>query len=247
MNDYRIYKLNLKEIMLLALASVLTGLSAGWLFYDTLFGIILSPGIFFAVKKPVELYLADRRRRKLRDQFRDVLYSFSSSFALGAHMEEAMELASYQNADIYGADSDMNAELVHMIKKMRDVAGSDVELWNDLAIRSGLEDIYDFAKVFSACRDAGGNLVQAVDRAAVLIVEKINIENEMRTLFSQKKTEGRMMAIMPIAMIVFLRLSSPGYLSLMYETILGKILMTLALIAMIYSIYMTEKITRIDI
>ena len=69
----------------------------------------------------------------------------------------------------------------------------------------------------------------------------------MRTLFSQKKTEGRMMGIMPIAMILFLRLTSPSYLDLMYESFLGKILMTVAALAMVYSVYMTEKITRIEV
>ncbi len=247
MQDYRNYKLKNREMFILAIFSIAATLLGGFLFYNSLLGTLLAPIVFILLKKPIEEMLSDKRRIKIRDQFRDVLYSFSSSFAAGAHIEEAMEIASLQIGDIYGEDSDMKKELTHMIKKMREVAGSDVELWNDLAVRSGLEDIEDFSRVFSACRDAGGNLVQAVDRASSLIVEKINIENEMRTLFSQKKTEGRMMGIMPIAMILFLRLTSPSYLDLMYESFLGKILMTVAALAMVYSVYMTEKITRIEV
>ena len=120
-------------------------------------------------------------------------------------------------------------------------------LWNDLAMRSGIEDIGDFAAVFEATRDAGGDLVKAVDRAAALIVDKINIENEMRTLFSQKKTEGRMVGAAPVVMIFFLRLTSPSYLNVMYETFMGRMLMTGALLAMIYAMHLTEKITQINV
>lgn len=247
MKDYKKYYLKLQELSMLGLACVLVSGLGGWLFYDTLFGVILSPLIFLLSKKPIEEMLSERRRRKLRDEFRDVLYSFSSSFTAGAHMEEAMEIAVFQIREIYGESSDMGTELMDMIKKMREAAGSDVELWDDLALRSGLEDIEDFARVFSACRDSGGNLVQAVDRAATLIVEKINIENEMRALFSQKKTEGRMVGIMPILMILFLRITSPSYLDPMYETLVGRLMMTAAITAMVYSIYLTEKITKVDV
>lgn len=247
MKDYKKYNLKPRELSMLGLACVLVSGLGGWLFYDTLFGVILSPLIFLLSKKPIEEMLSERRRRKLRDEFRDVLYSFSSSFTAGAHMEEAMEIAVFQIREIYGESSDMGTELMDMIKKMREAAGSDVELWDDLALRSGLEDIEDFARVFSACRDSGGNLVQAVDRAATLIVEKINIENEMRTLFSQKKTEGRMVGIMPILMILFLRITSPSYLDPMYETLVGRLMMTAAITAMVYSIYLTEKITKVDV
>ncbi len=247
MHDYRLYSLRGKEILMLTVFCVVSSTLIGWMFYDTYIGIALAPFIFYLTKKTVESLLAERRRRALRNQFRDVLYSFSSSFAAGAHMEEAMEISAFQIGELYGEDSYMEKELLYMIKKMRETAGGDVELWNDLAIRSGLEDIEDFARVFAACRDSGGDLVQAVDRASVLIVEKINIENEMRTLFSQKKTEGRMVGVMPLMMILFLRITSPSYLDVMYESILGRILMTIAALSMIYSIYMTEKITRIEV
>ena len=247
MTDYLSYRLTKKEFGVLIIFSLGFTLLSSWLFYNSFLGGILTPMIIYILKSPVENVIMEKRVRNLRNQFRDVPYSFSSSFAAGAHMEEAMEIALVQINDLYGKESDMSKELMFMIKRLKEVAGSDVELWLDLAKRSGLEDIEDFASVFSACRDAGGNLVQAVDRAAGLIVEKINIENEMRTLFAQKKTEGRMVGVMPIAMIFFLRVSSPSYLNIMYESISGRILMTGAAMAMIYSIYLTEKITRIDI
>ena len=55
------------------------------------------------------------------------------------------------------------------------------------------------------------------------------------------------MGVMPVVMIGFLRLSTPGYLETMYETSQGRILMTLAGIGIGYSVYLSEKITRVEV
>ena len=245
--DYHIYKLSKKEMGFLALASMGVTLIAGVLLYNTLFGVLLSPLVFMASRKPLENYLGEKRRTKLRNQFKDVLYSFSSSFAAGLHLEEAMENAWNQISDLYGRNSFMAQELFNMTKMIKTAGKREEDLWQDFARRSGLEDIRDFAGVFQAARASGGNLVSAVDRASSVIVDKINIENEMKALFSQKKTEGRIVGVMPVVMIGFLRLSTPGYLETMYETSQGRILMTLAGIGIGYSVYLSEKITRVEV
>lgn len=245
MTDYKVLKLNQREKIILFATSVFLGVIVGWLFFDTYFGMLFSPIIFLALKPQVEIYLKEKRIRNLRNEFRDSLYSFSSSFAAGAHMEEAMEIAAHHITDIYGEKSDMGRELLYMIKKMREVGEHDTTLWNDFASRSGIEDIDDFASVFEATRDSGGDIVRATDRAASLIVDKINVENEMRMLFAQKKMEGRMVGLIPPTMVLFLKLGSPAYLQVMYETFLGRCLMLISLMAMGYSVFLTEKITRL--
>ena len=56
-----------------------------------------------------------------------------------------------------------------------------------------------------------------------------------------------MVGIMPIVMISFLRITSPGYLEVMYSTLIGRILMTISIIGEIYAILLIEKITKIEI
>ena len=247
MCEYGKYTLSNKEKLILVGVSVISSLSIGFLFYNTVIFVLLSPLVFFLLSKPLKEKLRDRRLRSLRDQFRDVLYGFSTSFATGMHMEEAMENSAHQIAEVYGEHADMAEELFYMIRRVKEAGDSEVDLWNNLAKRSDIEDIRDFASVFSACRDAGGNLVAAVDRASNLIIDKINIENEMRLMFSQKKMEGHMMGLMPIVMILFLRLSSPSYLDVMYESLVGRILMTMSLVGVMVAAYLTDRITRVEI
>ena len=81
MQDYRNYKLKHREMFILAIFSIAATLLGGFLFYNSLLGTLLAPIVFILLKKPIEEMLSNKRRIKIRDQFRDVLYSFSSSFA----------------------------------------------------------------------------------------------------------------------------------------------------------------------
>ena len=247
MSDYRTYTFNKRENIAICAASFGLCFVIGWLYYDTLALVLATPIVVIALRKPVRRILLEARIKKIRDQFRDVLYSFSSAFATGAHMEEAMESAYLQLLEVYGESGDMAKELDYMIRRIRDSAESDVELWNSLAERTHIDDIRDFAGVFAACRDAGGNLVEAVDRAAGIIVEKINTENDMRTTFYQKKFEGYMIGAMPIAMVLLLKLSSSGYLDVMYNTLIGRGMMTIALAGVAVGFWLTWRITNIKV
>ena len=134
-----------------------------------------------------------------------------------------------------------------MLRKMKETGATDISVWEDFASRSGISDIEDFTQVFRAVRETGGNLVLAVNRAAAVIGDKIAIETEIKTMISQKKLEGRLITAMPIFIVLFLQLTSPDYLAVMYESLAGKILMSLALLATVLAYVMIERITAIEV
>ena len=247
MTDYREYKLDMAHTISLLLGCLAACLLIGEIFYGKAAFAALSPFVYIMARKPYSLYMARKRRLAIRDQFRDVLYSFSASFATGRHMREAMKEAIPYISDIHGPGSPMAIELKNMVILLESTGEGELTLWQDFGERSGLEDVMDFASVFRACRDTGGDLVGAASRAAEVISEKITLEAEIKTMAAQRKFEGRIIGIMPIIMIGFLRMTSPGYMDAMYKTSFGRIVMTLALFAMGFAIYLTEKITEIRV
>ena len=236
MTDYTKYHLSKKELGMLVIFVLVLSFILGWLFFDTYLGVVICPIIFVVLKKALEDYLCEQRLKRIRNQFKDILFFLSSAFASGLHLQDGLESAYTQIKEIHGPKAEMADELHMMVLKLKEVAWGEMELWQDLSRRTGLEDIEDFSEVFAACRDAGGDLIKAVDKAAAMIVEKINVENEMRTMFAQKKTEGRMVGTMPVIMILFLKLTSPGYLNVMYETLPGRIMMMVSMIGSGFSI-----------
>ena len=247
MTDYGVYKPAIKEriaiVSLLAVSLEVICL----LFYNIKWGAVL----VFPLYPPVEIkykeIMVRKRREKLRIQFRDVLYSLSSAFATGEHMTSAMEKSYLAICEIYGQGTDMEAELMYMITRVKGAGEDEIELWEDFGKRSGVEDISDFADVFSSCRDAGGDLEKTVNRATEILGEKIGIEGEIKVMASQKVTEGRIVGMMPLAMIAFMRISSPSYMKVMYESIIGRVVMTVSAVITIVAFVITEKVTRIEV
>lgn len=247
MTDYRKYRLNRKELAVLLTASAVLCLGLGELFYGTLLPAVLTPAAFFALKPLLEKVLAAKRRERLRAAFKDTLYSFSATFSTGGHMGEAIRDAAGYLETIYGENCDMVRELRTMDALLRGIGADEAPLWYDLAERSGIGDLTEFAAVYHACRDTGGNLIYAVDKAAEVIGDKIEVENEIRSMSAQKKLEGRIIGVLPPVLILFLRASSPGYMSVMYETLIGRLLMTAAIGATVFALVMTERITKIEV
>ena len=103
--DYRTYLLNAKEKRILMIGLAGTSLVLAVLFFDHLipavFGIFLYP----VVRKEAEKLLGERRKKALRNQFRDFLFSVSASFASGRHMTESMEEALKELNRLYPADA----------------------------------------------------------------------------------------------------------------------------------------------
>ena len=247
MTDYRVYTLGKKDKLALLFGVIAGTLLVGEIFYGSIEVLIIAPLIYVLAIKPYSDYLAKKRRLAIRDQFRDVLYSFSASFATGRHMSEAMREALPYISDIHGKDSVMAKELKNMLIMLESAGEGELKLWQDFSERSGLEDVMDFASVFRACRDTGGDLVSAASRAAEVISEKITLEAEIKAMASQRKFEGRIIGVMPALMIGFLRMTSVGYMDVMYKTLAGRLIMTGALVAMGFAIYLTEKITEIKV
>ena len=80
-----------------------------------------------------------------------------------------------------------------------------------------------------------------------LIIEKIQITQDIHSMTAQKRFEQNIMSIVPFFIIIYLNLSSPGFLNIMYTSIIGRIVMTLCLVIYILSFKISEKILNIDI
>ena len=86
-----------------------------------------------------------------------------------------------------------------------------------------------------------------MDRTAEMIAEKIEIQREIQTMIQGKKLEKNIMSLVPLGMIIYMRISNPGFMDILYCSIAGRILMTVCLILYGIALWIAEKITKISI
>lgn len=244
-SDYTKYEMCMQEKVRCYIVCIIVFMSISILFFDSkLLGLTVLPLSYFLMPLFSKVK-CERRLKKLKEEFVDLLYSLSSSFATGMPMSEAMREAKESLALTWKAESLIAKELELMIEKMNSSNESEKDLLYDFASRSGLDDLKSFVESYYICRDSGGDLVGTVNRSAQVITDKLLIEKDMKTLISQKIFEGRIIAALPPFIILFLRLTAPDYLKPLYEGTAGRIVMLGALISMAFAFYYSGKLSKV--
>ena len=105
----------------------------------------------------------------------------------------------------------------------------------------------DFAAVFISAKRLGGPMVEIITRAARIISDKIDVEREIEAAVAAKSFEQKIMAATPALFIVYLQLSSPGFLTVLYTSSFGTILMTACLIGYAAAIWLGHRIVAIEV
>ncbi|MNN06577.1 hypothetical protein D3C81_1193710 [compost metagenome] len=75
-----------------------------------------------------------------------------------------------------------------------------------------MEDISNFADVFTTCKRSGGDLVEIVRRTSSIITEKLEISQEIGVMIAQKRFEAKAMLAAPILFLLFMEMTSPDYM-----------------------------------
>jgi len=245
--SYLYYELNFREKIRFLILCGLGLLIIAYLFYHSILLSLLFSCLAYPGLGPYRSYLTEKRRKLIKEQFRDVLYSISSSVSTGRQMPEALLEAEQSMKLIYKEDSLIVLELNNMVKRLNEYRESEEEILKDFASRTGIEDITDFVDIYLTCRETGGDFIKVLTKASEIIMDKITIEREIRTITVQKQFEAKILTAIPLIILLFLQLVSPDYLSAMYEGIKGRILMTLALICLGLSYFWSMKLTKIEV
>ena len=246
-HDYSVYELSGRERTLFCLAGYCCIFAGIHLFYRCFLLSAVCGGLIILLIPRYRSGLAEKRRRELNIQFKDLLYSLSSSVTAGRQMEEALREAEESLSLLYPPQAPIMEELRHMNKNMKENHESDQLLLTDLADRSGCEDIRSFVQVYLTCRDMGGDLARIIAHTSDIITQKMEINEQIRALTAQKKMEGRMISLMPFAMLLALNLLSPSYVQVLYTGLPGRLIMTGCLGGVLFGIRLMEKYSDVSI
>ena len=245
--DYRVFELTLRQRVLFLAAGGSAIAFIVFLFYRSLL-LALPAAVLIRRLEPVyQKYLADKRLRELNLQFRDLLTSLSASVSAGRQMDAALVDACDDLSILYPDEAPIMVELYHMRRSILDNHATDRVLLEDFSKRTGSEDIRSFVQVCMTCRGTGGDLERIITHTAEILTEKMEISEQIRVITAQKKLEGRLISLMPLAMLLALNLASPSYISVLYTTIAGRLIMTLCLAGMLAGVYLMEKISDVEV
>lgn len=247
MTELNRYEFSKRENIALYAGIFAAGLVISYLMYrNLLFAAVIIP-FSGRIKGFVrEIIIKDRRRRYM-SEFKDFLFMVSTAVGAGRSMKDAVSEAIPSLKSIYGNRSVLTKDLILAYERMDKGGENDVRVLNDLAGASGLEDVQDFVTVYSICKETGADLISALNKAASVIMDKMSIEREIDEIVRRKEKEGLVIFAMPALIILFLNITAPDYISPLYETIAGRIIMTAVTASSIGIYAMIQRITNVEI
>lgn len=173
--------------------------------------------------------LIEKRKSQLAAEFKDMLYSISSSVTAGRHLGEAIRESEKAVSLIYGENSVLALEIKNMCRIMSETNCSGETVFADFANRCRVNAVADFSDMCMICRITGGDMDRMIYKTVLMLTQNIELNKEKEVMLSQKKTESVILAAMPVIVTGLINITSPDYMDAMYTTFFGRLVMTAAL------------------
>lgn len=189
---------------------------------------------------------ADRGRtqqEELSIQFRECILAVSTSLQAGYSVENAFVECRQDMAFLYG-EKGLIVEEMDIVRRGLNINISLEELLQDMAMRSGCEEIAQFAQIFSIVKRNGGNMAAVIQSTADQIGRRIELKREIRMFLGGKKMEMGIMRIMPFGILLYVDMGTPGYFDSLYHNFTGTAIMTVCLLIYLTAYFLGEWIMK---
>lgn len=247
LTDYQTYTFCWKEKIMYAFAAYIVAFIFLYLFYQNLIlsAVMSLVGVFFYLKVKRKK-LCQVRKKTLNVQFQDAMDAMISALATGYSAPMSIIQARKDLSMLYDNNSLIMQELTYMENRLADNFRIE-ELFLDWGRRSGVQEILTFAQVFETAQQSGGNLVNIMRQTSTNIHANIEIMREIDVLIAGKKMENNCMLVVPLGIIVYMLLFSPGFLDPLYHNLFGYLFMTGALALYLTAFFLAQNIMKIEL
>ncbi|MDD2215664.1 MAG: type II secretion system F family protein [Eubacteriales bacterium] len=171
---------------------------------------------------PLILTIYTKKRRSLfHSQLADALTVMCNSLQTGFSLQASLKSIADEMPDPIGKEfSGMVGEIQLGMPLEESLAR--------MVRRTECEDLELLAATISIQRQTGGNLSEIMDTISHTIKERIGIANEIKLLTTTGRTSGYVIGLLPVFILAILMILNPDYVSLFFETRMGKIMLAVA-------------------
>ncbi len=190
-----------------------------------------------------KMYVNRRRRKraeKLNAQLPEALTMIANALKAGFGLMQALSVASEQ------LSHPISTEFGRTIHEMN-IGSSAEEALQALSERCGSYDLDIVVTAILVQRTVGGNLGEILDTVADTMRERIRIKGEIQTLTAQQKLTGIVLGLIPLACGVLFQLMSPGYITPLFTTFMGKMMLVTAVVLESVGILIIQRILKIEV
>jgi tight adherence protein B len=181
-----------------------------------------------------------QRQKKMAEQLPDVLAILASSLRAGHSFLQALD-------QVAGEIKDPSASEFHRVVSEIRLGRSIDDSMIEMADRVGSEDMRWAVMAVNIQREVGGNLAEVLDTVANTVRERAYVQRQVRVLSAEGRISIGILSALPFGILLYLAVMNPDYVTPLFTTMIGRILLAVGGILMGLGIFVMTRIVRIDV
>ena len=182
----------------------------------------------------------DKRFRKFRENFPDVLDSLARALRAGYPLSAAMDM-------IASETSPPVSEEMQRTSTEANLGRGWPHALENLGTRVPLLEVHMFIAAVQLHSRTGGKLSEVMGGMAENMRESLALQGEVRSLAAHGKLTGVVLTILPIGIGIMMMFVSPNYMQVLFNHPIGKDLAAAAVICLILAHFVIRKIVDIEV
>lgn len=233
-------KLRYSEYVGIYILSVILPGIVGYFITSNITGFLMLgiPGLVFP-----RLYVRFRQMQRIKridNQLIDALMLISNSLKSGYSFQQGLELCSEESPE------PISSEFRRVLMEVNLGMQMD-EALDNLSERIPSEDLDLVITAVKIQKQIGGNLSEILDRIGHTIKERVRIKGEISTLTAQGKLQGIILTLLPPGLTIGIYMMDPEFMRPLFFTMMGKMLLGVAIVLQIFGAIMIKKIVDIKV
>jgi tight adherence protein B len=160
--------------------------------------------VSFALPMMLLSMIAQRRRKRIEQQFPVALDIFVRALRAGHPIAAAIDLLTKEMEDPIGSEFGLVGDEVAYGAELTDALSAMADRWD-------LEDIRMFVVSLSVQSETGGNLAEILENLAEVIRARASLFLKVRALSSEGRMTGKMLTVLPVLAFVGLFTVNPEF------------------------------------
>jgi tight adherence protein B len=182
----------------------------------------------------------NRRSDRLREQLPDVLTIMASSLRAGHSFLQALDTVARE------IPAPANVEFQRLVAEIR-LGRPGEDALEALADRVGSPDFRWAVLAVNIQREVGGNLAEILDNVADTLRERATMRRQVKVLTAEGRLSAWVLALMPFALALYMFAVNPEYISLLFTSQVGLIMVGVGGVLLVLGILWMRKIVDIDV
>ncbi|MDD2391041.1 MAG: type II secretion system F family protein [Desulfobacterales bacterium] len=186
------------------------------------------------------LYMKKKRIEKFRKQLPEGLELIARALKAGHALSSGIKLVADEFSDPMGPEFDETIDEINF-------GVSTPNALKNLGRRINCPELHYFIVAVILQRETGGNLAEIIESIAWLIRERFKLRGKINVLASEGKLSAMVLTGLPFVVALFLQISNPDYLNVLFTDPVGKIMLIAAGTMMLIGIFIMKRMIEIKV